>query len=65
MNRQTGGSNMKKKTTILSIFLAVFMALALNVGNVKAAATGQDIVNYAKQFQGTPLCLEWYNSIRI
>ncbi|MCC5439193.1 C40 family peptidase [Clostridium botulinum] len=45
---------MKKKTTILSIFLAVFMALALNVGNVKAAATGQDIVNYAKQFQGTP-----------
>ncbi|HGG0417084.1 NlpC/P60 family protein [Clostridium botulinum] len=45
---------MKKKTTILSIFLAVFMALALNVGNVKAAATGQDIVNYAKQFQGVP-----------
>ncbi|ABS42267.1 C40 family peptidase [Clostridium botulinum] len=45
---------MKKKTTILSIFLAVFMALALNVGNVKAAATGQDIVNYAKQFLGTP-----------
>ncbi|MCC5439678.1 C40 family peptidase [Clostridium botulinum] len=45
---------MKRKTTILSIFLAVFMALALNVGNVKAAATGQDIVNYAKQFQGVP-----------
>ncbi len=45
---------MKKKTTILSIFLAAFMALLLNVGNVKAAATGQDIVNYAKQFQGTP-----------
>nr|WP_159036289.1 NlpC/P60 family protein [Clostridium botulinum] len=45
---------MKKKTTILSIFLAVFMALALNVGNVKAAATGQDIVNYAKKFIGTP-----------
>lgn len=45
---------MKKKTTILSIFLAVFMALALNVGNVKAAATGQDVVNYAKQFQGKP-----------
>jgi len=45
---------MKKKTTVLSIFLAAFMALLLNVGNVKAAATGQDIVNYAKQFQGTP-----------
>ncbi len=45
---------MKKKTTILSIFLAVFMALTLNVGNVKAAATGQDIVNYAKKFIGTP-----------
>ncbi|GAA0081490.1 hypothetical protein UT300006_21150 [Clostridium sp. CTA-6] len=45
---------MKKKTTILSIFLAVFMALALNVGNVKAAANGQDIVNYAKKFIGTP-----------
>ncbi|MCW6060823.1 C40 family peptidase [Clostridium sporogenes] len=45
---------MKKKTTILSIFLAVFMALAINVGQVKAAATGQDIVNYAKQFQGVP-----------
>ena len=45
---------MKKKTTILSIFLAAFMALALNVCNVKAAATGQDIVNYAKQFQGVP-----------
>ncbi|MCC5423451.1 C40 family peptidase [Clostridium botulinum] len=45
---------MKKKTTILSIFLAVFMALAMNVGQVKAAATGQDIVNYAKQFQGVP-----------
>ncbi|KOR24220.1 NlpC/P60 family protein [Clostridium sp. L74] len=45
---------MKKKTTILSIFLAAFMALLLNVGNVKAAATGQDIVNYAKQFQGVP-----------
>nr|WP_061321022.1 NlpC/P60 family protein [Clostridium botulinum] len=45
---------MKKKTTILSIFLAAFMALALNVSNVKAAATGQDIVNYAKKFIGTP-----------
>ncbi|WP_163249322.1 NlpC/P60 family protein [Clostridium niameyense] len=45
---------MKKKTTILSIFLGVIMALLLNVGNVKAAATGQDIVNYAKQFQGRP-----------
>lgn len=45
---------MKKKTTILSIFLAAFMALLLNVGNVKAATTGQDIVNYAKQFQGVP-----------
>ncbi|ENK1242203.1 C40 family peptidase [Clostridium sporogenes] len=45
---------MKKKTTILSIFLAAFIALLLNVGNVKAAATGQDIVNYAKQFQGVP-----------
>ncbi len=45
---------MKKKTTLLSIFLAAFMALLLNVGNVKAAATGQDIVNYAKQFQGVP-----------
>ncbi|KEI92138.1 NlpC/P60 family protein [Clostridium botulinum] len=45
---------MKKKTTILSIFLAAFMALLLNVGNVKAAATGQDIVNYAMKFRGTP-----------
>ncbi len=45
---------MKKKTTILSMFLAVFMVLALNVGNVKAAANGQDIVNYAKKFIGTP-----------
>ncbi|EJE7233893.1 hypothetical protein FC820_13690 [Clostridium sporogenes] len=45
---------MKKKTTILSIFLAVFMALLLNVGNVKAAATGQDVVNYAKKFINTP-----------
>ncbi len=45
---------MKKKTTILSIFLAAFIALLLNVGQVKAAATGQDIVNYAKQFQGVP-----------
>lgn len=45
---------MKKKTTILSIFLAAFMALLLNVGNVKAAPTGQDIVNYAMKFRGTP-----------
>ncbi len=45
---------MKKKTALLSIFLAAFMALLLNVGNVKAATTGQDIVNYAKQFQGVP-----------
>lgn len=30
---------MRKKTTILSIFLAVFMILALNMGQVKAAAT--------------------------
>ncbi len=48
------GINMKKKTTILSIFLAAFMALLLNVGNVKAAPTGQDIVNYAMKFRGTP-----------
>ncbi|MBD5644119.1 C40 family peptidase [Clostridium botulinum] len=45
---------MKKKTAILSIFLAAFMALLLNVGNVKAAANGQDIVNYAKKYIGTP-----------
>ncbi|WP_251862295.1 NlpC/P60 family protein [Clostridium sp. Marseille-Q2269] len=45
---------MKKKITILSIFLAVLMTLALNVGNVKAAATGQDIVDYAKKFRGIP-----------
>ena len=45
---------MKKKTTILSIFLTAVMALLLNIGNVKAAATGQDIVNYAKKFQGVP-----------
>ncbi len=48
---------MKKKTTILSIFLAAFMALLLNVGNVKAAPTGQDIVNYAMKFRGTPYVL--------
>ncbi|AVQ45701.1 C40 family peptidase [Clostridium botulinum] len=45
---------MKKKATILSIFLAAFMALTLNVCNVKAAVTGQDIVNYAMRFRGVP-----------
>ncbi|EPY6430789.1 NlpC/P60 family protein [Clostridium sporogenes] len=45
---------MKKKTTILSIFLAVFMALTLNVANVKASTTGKEIVEYAKRFLGTP-----------
>lgn len=48
------GNKHEKKTTILSIFLAAFMALLLNVGNVKAAPTGQDIVNYAMKFRGTP-----------
>ncbi len=56
---------MKKKTTILSIFLAVFMALALNVGNAKAAANGQDIVNYAKKIYRNTICFWWNYFIRI
>lgn len=49
---------MRKKTTILSIFLGVFMALALNVGSVKAATINQEIVQYAKKYIGTPYVWE-------
>ncbi|WP_023625154.1 C40 family peptidase, partial [Clostridium tyrobutyricum] len=50
----TNEKNSKKKTTILSVVLALFMVLAVNLSPVKAQTTGQEIVNYAQNFLGVP-----------
>lgn len=45
---------MKKKTRVLSVLMALLLVLSSSLFNIVQAATGQDVVSYAKKFMGTP-----------
>lgn len=45
---------MKKRSTIFTIFITAILVFSSSIFVSAKAASGQDIVNYAKNFQGTP-----------